>query len=97
VTENDTNIRHNFAVSSAKDKDVVLTVHRANDILGFRARRDWKIVTALAVDPTTQEIKMRTPEDAQADFDTECKFWAEHVDSLIAAKRSQGNNNDQAK
>ncbi len=80
-------MQHGFFVSRGSDQDIVIGRRSDRDAHLFRAHRDGKVVLALSVDIKTNEILMRPPFDAQAEFESEVKLWAGGIDRLLAKEK----------
>lgn len=81
---------HGFSISRGGDKDLVLFRREGNTLLGFRANRDGLVVTAFTCDVSTGKITMRSPDEAQADLNSELMFWDENEESISQWKLCRG-------
>jgi hypothetical protein len=86
VEDSQNHYTHGFAVSRGTDQDIYLSKRLPDSIHAFRATRDGKVVGALFAIPSTGQVSMRDPAEAQAEFDDEAKLWADNIDALLAGK-----------
>jgi hypothetical protein len=78
--------KHGFMVNRGSDQDVVLYIRLPDNAHAFRAHRNGRVVTALILDLKTNQITMRTPNEAQSELDSEIAYWTKNVDSAISGK-----------
>lgn len=70
---------HGFAINRGNDQDLVLTIRGPDKFFAYRAGRDGRAISAIVFDLQTRQVTMRSPIVAQADIDSELRFWAEGV------------------
>jgi tetratricopeptide (TPR) repeat protein len=74
---------HGFATDRGDGQDLLISLREKNSLHAYRVHRDGQVAAAIVSDVSTGQISMRTPIDAQADFNTELQFWALNADSML--------------